>query len=111
MAVGQDRHRVTVDAPSASMPDPDGGYTDVWAPLDPPDWDCSERTATARDLERLAAGTVIAQAMHVLEGRYHAGITTKARVTFKGRTLNVVHVENVEERDITTRLLCAEVIE
>ena len=110
-AAGERRHRVTLDAPGPSVPDPDGGWIDSWAPLDPPDWYCSIQPASARDLESIGAGTVLAQATHVVKGRYHAGITTQARLTFKGRILNVLFVANRDERDIETHLVCSEVIE
>lgn len=108
--LGEYRHRVNLDAPGPPIPDDDGGYTQGWAPLDPPTWDCSIVPATARELETVAAGTVIAQASHVIRGRFHPGITTESRLTFEGRVFNVVSVVNRDERDIETDLVCIEVV-
>lgn len=109
-AIGQYRHRVTLGNPGDPVPDGDGGYTETFTPLDPADWDCSIRLATQRDLERVAAGTVIAQATHLLNGRYHPQVTTETRVQFEGRTFHVTAVVNPDERDMELTLLCSEVV-
>lgn len=111
MPIGSYRHRVTVEGPGDPVPDGDGGYTEGYGPLDPGTWDCSIAPATTKDLEQVAGGTVISQATHIVKGRYHRGLTTRARLVFKGRVLNVVHVANREERDIESILICAEVVE
>ena len=109
-AIGTHRHRVTLDEPGDPIPDGDGGYTETYTPLDPAAWDCSIEQAAARTLENIGAGSLVAQATHVVRGRYHAGITTRTRVTFHGRILNVLYTANVDERDIETALVCAEVV-
>jgi head-tail adaptor len=113
--IGAYRQRVSVEGPEVPVPDGDGGYTEGWGPLDPADWDCAIAQASARDLERIGAGTVLSQATHLVKGNYHAGLTTKARLRFidKGvtRTLNIVHVVNRDERDEESHVLCAEVVE
>jgi SPP1 family predicted phage head-tail adaptor len=109
--IGTYRHLVTLETPGVPVPDGEGGFTDGWTPLDPPTWHCSIRAASARDLETLGGGTVLAQATHVIKGHYHKGLTTKARLQFEGRMFSVVLVVNVDERDIETNLVCAEVIE
>lgn len=109
-AIGEYRNVVTLANPGDPIPDPDGGWIASWAPLDPPDWDCSIQPATVRALESITAGTVLAQATHIIRGRHHPGITTETRVTFEGRTLNVVYVTNRDERDLETDLVCAEVV-
>jgi SPP1 family predicted phage head-tail adaptor len=108
MSIGQYRHRVTLEAPGDPVPDGDGGYTATWAPLDPPDWDCAIHPASRRALESIGAGTVTAQATHVVTGRYHPGITSTTRLTFGTRTLEVVYVANRDERAIETDLVCVE---
>jgi SPP1 family predicted phage head-tail adaptor len=110
-AIGTYRHVVTLEEPTGPIDDGGGGWTEGYGPLTPSTWHCSIAPATARDLENIGAGTVLAQATHVVKGRYHAGITTKTRLLFKGRTLNVVFVANVDERSIETDLVCAEMIE
>lgn len=109
-AVGSYRHRVTLDEPGDPVPDPDGGYMESYAPLDPPDWDCSIQMAASRNLEAIGAGSVIAQATHLIIGRYHPGITTKTRLTFEGRSFSVIFVADRDERHIETDLVCAEVV-
>ena len=109
-AIGTYRHAVTLDEPGEPIPDPDGGWLETYTPLTPPTWHCSIEQAAARTLESIGAGSLVAQATHVVRGRYHAGITTHTRVTFKGRILNVLYVANVDERDLDTALVCAEVV-
>jgi head-tail adaptor len=110
MSIGQNRHRVLLETPGVPVQNPDGGYTDTWTPLDPPEWNCSIQPVTSRDLESIAGGTILAQATHVVKGRYHPGITTQTRLTFATRTLNVVYAANRDERQIETDLICAEVV-
>jgi head-tail adaptor len=111
-AIGQARHVVTLENPGDPAPDGDGGYTETFAPLDPASWDCAITPASQRlrTLETLASATVLAQATHVLTGRYHPGITIETRLTFNGRRFNVINVANVEERGIETQLLAVEVL-
>lgn len=110
MTIGEHRHLVLLQAPGAPVPDGDGGFTQTWTDLSPNTWYCSIKPATARDLERVAAGTVISSASHIVEGRYHAGITTKTRIIFNSRTLTVTGVSNPEERNITTICTAEEVV-
>jgi len=109
-AAGKFRHRVTLANPADPVPDPDGGYTESTTPLNPPTWDCAIAPATARTLESLGAGSVLAHATHVVRGRHHPGITTQTRLTLDGRTLSVLFVANRDEREIETDLVCAEVV-
>jgi head-tail adaptor len=109
-ALGQYRHRVALAAPGEPVPDPDGGYAETFTPLDPPEWDCSIQQASARTLEALGAGSLVAQATHLVRGRYHPGITTQTRITFGARALNVLYVANRDERNIETDLVCSELV-
>jgi head-tail adaptor len=112
--LGQYRHVVYLENPGDPQPDGDGGYIETFAPLDPADWDCAILSAAAARasgrLEALAAGTVLAQATHVISGPYHPGITIETRLTFEGRRLNVIAVDNRDERNIDTICVCAEVL-
>jgi SPP1 family predicted phage head-tail adaptor len=107
MDVGSLRHRVTLQTPTSAA-DGDGGYTDTWATLVTV-W-ASVVPATARDLERAVAGTVQSSATHLVTIRYLAGVTTKTRVLFGTRTLQVTGVQNPEERNISLVLVCQEVV-
>jgi SPP1 family predicted phage head-tail adaptor len=107
---GKYRQIVTLANPGPAVSNGDGGFTQTPVPLVPGTMPCRVYRPSARDLERLRAGTSIATATHVVEMRYHAGVTTKTVVTFKGRTLNVSDVIDVEERGIELNLLCVEVV-
>lgn len=108
---GARRHLVQIAVPGPSVPDGDGGFTESWQPLDPPAWNCAIHPATARDLERVAGGTQISQATHIVTGDWRSDVTTKARLDVNGRYFNVVHVTNRDERGIELELLCAEVVD
>jgi SPP1 family predicted phage head-tail adaptor len=103
-------HRVILQNPGPPVRDSEGGFTETWTDLVPPTLTVEIKGATAVDLERLAAGTVIAQASHIVTGPYHPQVTTKSRLLFNGRVFNVVHVGNPEERNAETVLLCSEVV-
>lgn len=110
MRVGQLRHLVTLDVPGAPVADDDGAFTQTFTPLSPPTVPAEIVPATARDLERRAAGTVVSMATHVIRMRYHAGITTQTRITFRGRTFNVVGVTNLGERNLEMEVMAVEVV-
>lgn len=110
-AIGQTRHRVQFQAPvGPAVPDGDGGYTQAWADLSPASWFVSIEPITGRDLERLAVGTVISQATHLVRGRWHAGVTTATRMVFAGRLFSVTGVANRDERGIEMELIVVEVV-
>jgi head-tail adaptor len=110
MAIGQDRHHVTLEQPGPPVPDGFGGYTEGWTPLDPPTWDCAIQPATAADMERAMVGAPQATASHLVSGRYHPGITTETRILHEGRYLVVQSVRNLDERKMRLQLVCAEII-
>lgn len=104
---GKRRHRVRLENPTNTA-DADGGFTVSWGVLSPAVVNVSIEPATARSLERLTASTVAADASHIVEMPYHAGVTTKTRLSFKGRILQVVGVQNPEERNVSLVLVCVE---
>jgi hypothetical protein len=99
-------HLVTLTGPGVPVPDGEGGYVITPVPLDPPTWWCGSLPATQRNLERLTAGTVVATVDHVLEGEYHAGITTQTQIVFEGTTLYVREVRDPEHRHERTLAFC-----
>jgi head-tail adaptor len=107
---GQKRHLVTLENPAAAVPDGDGGFTQVWTALTPPRMRAEIKPATARDLERLAAGTVLSSASHVVTMDYHQQVTTATRVVFGTRLFSVTGVSNPEERNIETICVCVELL-
>jgi len=109
--IGERQHRVTVEVPTgAPTSNAEGNWDQAMGPATPATWWCRIRPATVRDLERVAAGTVLVTASHILEGVYHPGITTSARLGFNGRTFFVRGVVNPEERNIATVALCQEML-
>jgi len=66
--------------------------------------------ATAKNLERVTAGTVTAMATHILEGPYHPQVTTKTRVLFGSRIFNVTGVANPGEQNVDLIAVCVEVV-
>jgi head-tail adaptor len=110
-AIGTHRHLVAVQNPSGNpVSDGDGGYTQPYAAATPATWRCSIEPATARDLERVAAGTIISTASHIVKGRYHPSITVATRLVFAGRVLAVTGVSDPEERHLETICICVELI-
>jgi SPP1 family predicted phage head-tail adaptor len=75
------------------------GYVIRWAALVP---------KTSR--EYYASNQVHIDMTHMLEMAYVPGLTSMMRVDFNGRKLNIIEAINVEERNITTRLLCSEIV-
>lgn len=111
MDVGALRHLVTLENPGAAVMDGDGGYTQAWTALSPAQAWVSITPATTRDLERVAAGTVLSTATHIVHGRFHPGVTTQTRIVFGTRTFSVTGVANPEERSIEMILTAVEVVQ
>jgi SPP1 family predicted phage head-tail adaptor len=108
--IGDRPHRVTFQNPGPPVPDGDGGYLQSWTDLRPPALWMKITAASAAALERVAAGTVIATATHLLTGPYHPQVTTQTRCLFDGRSFQVGNVTNREERDQEMVLVCTEQI-
>jgi head-tail adaptor len=106
-AIGEYRHRVQVER-KTTAPDPDGGYLEVWVPLDPPDWHCSIQAASLRDLQRISGGAINATATHLLRGPYHAQLAANARIRFGDRTFDVQSVHDRDQRQIELEVICHE---
>lgn len=107
---GQKRHLVTLQGPTRVL-DPDLGWIDTYTDLTPATRYASIIPATARDLERMTAGTVQSTASHIVTIDFHPGVNTQTRVVFGSRHLAVVGVANPEERNIEQILACTEVVE
>lgn len=106
--IGKRRHLVTLQT-STDAAATDAGFTTTWASLSPGRVYAAIEPATAQRLERIGHGAVIAEATHLVTIPYVPNVTTRARVVFNSRTLNVVGVANVEERNIELILVCVEV--
>lgn len=110
IAIAERRHLVRLQNPGVAVPDGDGGYTQTWNDLAPANVYVQIRPASARDLERVASGTVLSTATHVVTGPYHPDVTTQTRVVFADRTFNVTGVSSPDERQIEMVLVCVEVV-
>lgn len=80
---------VTFDV-SSQVPDGDGGYTDGYVALPPPDWARVE-PATSYNEELPIAGTTQAALTHKVTLRYRPDVTRESRVTF----VDVAHRQRV----------------
>lgn len=103
-------HRVTLQNPSAPVPDTDGGATQSYTDLNPPQMWAAIEAATARDLERLASGTAIATATHVIRIPFHPQVTTKTRVLFGAREFHLSSVQDPDEAGVELVLVGEEVV-
>lgn len=111
---GTYRQVVTLSAPGTPAADGDGGYTQAYTLLSPPEWRCAIEKATVSNGERHFASTVIAQATHIFTGRFHAGISTQTRMVWVDRagdthTANVIDVEDPEGAGVLTVAAATEV--
>lgn len=105
--IGLMRHRVAIANPTRT-PDGDGGYVDTWVAADPsPVWAKIE-PASASAIERLVGNTIEAPISHLVTIRWHAGVTTRSRLTYDGRYFNVRGMQNFQERDRWLVLACEE---
>jgi head-tail adaptor len=104
------RHPVILQAPGPAVPDGDGGTTSSWVDLVPPNWHCSIDPATAKDLERVANGTVLSTNTYIVKGHYRAGVFTTGRLVFNGRLFSITGVSNPAERNITLELVAVEIV-
>lgn len=107
--------RVKLSAPGVPVPDGDGGYTLAEGPLDPPAVWAYVTPASKGDLERLAGGTVLTQATHLVSLPYHAQVNTNTVLAVEDypradRTMRVVFVGNPDERNARLELICSEVV-
>ena len=108
MGIGNFRHVGTVQG-VASVPDGDGGVTETSVDLPPP-WPIDIRPATVRDLERQAAGTIVATATHVIHGRYRADVTITCRLVFETRLFEITGIVRPYERPIDLVVFAKEML-
>lgn len=105
--IGELQHRISVDNPS-NTPDGSGGYTVTWGAASPGEVWAAIQPATASVIERMVGDTVEAKVSHIVTMRYHSGVSTQTRVTFKNRIFWVRGVQNVNEDREWLILACEE---
>lgn len=103
-------HRVTLQNPGPAVPDGDGGSTQTWMDLVPPTLSMKISPATAVDLERVAAGTVLSTNTYIVKGPYHSQVSTQTRLLYDGRTFNVTGGGSPEERQVEMELVAVEIV-
>jgi head-tail adaptor len=108
MNIGQLRHRLDVDNPTQTA-DGDGGYTESWVAATPPEVWAAVVPATASIIERQVGNMIDAPIHQMVTCRYHAGISTRSRLTFDGRTLYVRGVQDLNTQHVWLVLACEEV--
>ena len=96
MAIGDYRHLVVFQDPGPALPDGAGGYTQTWTDLAPATWKVAVRPAAASDLERVGSGTVTTQGAAIVSGHYHAGVSTRSRMLYNGKTWSVTGVRYID---------------
>jgi len=111
--LGERRTLVTLQTPGPGVPDGDGGTTSSWTNLTPATAFAKIVAATGKDSERLAAGTVLTTQTRLVTIPFHAGVTTKTRLTWTD-VRGLAHLANVvsaqpDERRIDMELVCVEV--
>lgn len=112
--IGELIHRVRFEKPGGYVPDGDGGYAPTWEQIGPDvPWFVKIRPATVRDLESETAGTVSAQASHIVTGKWLAGITPTSRMVRvrDNRIFQINGVANDDERDETMTIFCTELLD
>lgn len=117
---GELRHKVSLDNETLGPPSSEGSES-TWEPLTPPESWAAIEPATARDLERLVAGSVQSTATHIVKIRYRPDVTTKTRITkglrdsagaltAQAMEFHVTGVHNPELRNEFLILVCEQVV-
>jgi head-tail adaptor len=108
MGTGDYRHRVAVQNKS-DVPDGGGGYVEAWTDSDPP-WHVSITPYPQKHLEFVEGATVVAEATHEVRGRWRDDLTSRSRIVFQNRIMNVVAVVNPTERPIELMVRVMEMV-
>lgn len=60
--------------------------------------------------EYWASNQIHADMTHMLEMSYVPNLTSEMRINFGGRILNIIEAINLEELNVTHRLVCSEIV-
>lgn len=105
-SIGKTEHLVTFEDPGDPVLDGEGGYSQVWTPLQPAQWFVRIRPATMKDTEHLTAGTVITHVSHLVHGRFHPGVTTRSRMVAPGgHVYQITSVTTADARGLEMELV------
>lgn len=103
MRAGELRRRITLEQETRTS-DGGGGSAQTWAPFAT----VYAKVAPLTGTEAGVASQVGSAVTHRVEIRYRAGVTSKMRINYGGRILNVRAVLNIEERNRELHLMCEE---
>ena len=101
--IGAMRERITFQSVTETV-DTAGGFTDTWAAVDTV-W---ARVTPVKGNETETGAQVTAVQTYLVEIRHRTGLTTKMRILWGAKTLNIRRIENRDER---TRRLMIEAVE
>lgn len=115
MNIGGLREVVTLTDVRTVEADGDGGYTPVQSTLSPSPVRAEIRSASARDLERVQAGSVIATDALIVRMRFHPTVNTHTRLAWtdqagRAHVANVTGVHPVDGRTRELLLVAVEVV-
>lgn len=105
MWIGKLRHRVTIQRATETR-NAQGGVIRAWAKI-------AERWAAIEPMagsERLQAAKMKAESTHIVTIRHYDGLTTKDRLLYGTRTMEIGAIANLSERAVEDRLECKEVV-
>ena len=103
MQIGRLRHKVTIQN-ATHAEDGKGGSTPTWADVESV-W---AEVSPSSSRERFYAGQVDADATHKVTMRYTANVSTESRIIHGTRTLHVVGLRNIDERNRMIEIRCKE---
>lgn len=106
MKAGSLKHRVTISAPTQVQSSADGSIGETWTTLDTV-WASIEPISTREQANRQQAA--LPEATHSVRIRYLSGITSRCKVVYGSRTLDIVGPPmNVKEANAEMVLVCKE---
>lgn len=112
MSAGKRRHFVQLLKPPEGAPKPDSGgeleqseyvmFAETYASIE---------AASGARLERFASVSTIASATHIVTIPFLSTVNIQTRVRYNGRRLDVLGLDDPEERHIELVLVCQEILD
>lgn len=105
MRAGKLRHRIIIKQPTEVQSDT-GDETLTWSTLATV-WASVE---PIRGREQIMADASMSECTHRIRLRYVSGLTTQCRIEHKSRTIEIVHIGNINDVDAEYELMCKEAV-